>query len=140
MEGDGIKTANLLTATSNIINDGRTVTPTSRLSTDCGILLENVCDILENGLYSFQEFSARCSNEMDRLRLWMDCFEVQSGSLEVLSHSTSKLVHSHLRSIIDLLDKYSSQLKKAVEPLGEALTIQHDHFVSHTCHTMSSLL
>ena len=78
------------------------------LAKGCSELFGKICEDLRNQRQENQELILRISNELDRFRLWMISFDVESGKLDeraLLSLSTTELLRSQLRSITILLNQ-----------------------------------
>ena len=78
------------------------------LAKGCLELFGKICKDFRKQQQENQELTLRISNELDRFRLWMISFDVESGKLDeraLLSLSTSELLRSQLRSITTLLNQ-----------------------------------
>lgn len=78
------------------------------LAKSCSELFGKMCGDFRNQQQENQELILRFSNELDRFRLWMISFDVESGKLDeraLLNLSTSQLLLSQLRSIARLLEQ-----------------------------------
>lgn len=106
------------------------------LAKDCLKSFEKMCEDLQSQNQETHDLILRVSNELDRFRLWMISFDIESGVLDEqpLSLATLQLLRSQLSSISKLLRQYSTSIKDHMN------LEQHDHYITHIRHAISSIL